>query len=1079
MKLPLFSGSNKNLSMSYVSRLILSLLLVCLVLLANVNYSGAAELYYQFNIHEIDEFFQLDYSDPEHYDSNEPVQGYTGFEEVLEDGFAYFVMEGELVYIEDSGSGEVYQYVNPNNPTSIYEYELKSTDPYIVTRKVIRVNLVRRAGNQVGTTIAPLDTYPSDGIQGEYWYIRGNLATPEAPSSISVVVPPNLDVGSSIEVLWEESKFAQGYILERSINDSNYFSLVYSGESTSFTDIIQSHWYSVTYRVYAYNGSERGESITSDTLTINFPPELILINPIQGDYFSEGSRLEISGSITDKDIDQRLTVKYSIDGVSGHTDRTLRPLLIATGSSQDFSYHISLDNIPDGIYNLRVWVEDEKGAKSREIIREIRIDKTPPELVPTGVPVGWVNHDILLTITARDVGNFQSGVQRIGKPDGSWVNVPVTTFLVTGNGEYPFIVQDVAGNITVMSVVIENIDKGEPNIVLLPSITTPTNQNVEITAKGVDILSGVREIILPDGTSIHSSEASYVVSENGNYIFRVIDNAGNENYGNIEISNIDREHPVITIEPYDTDWTNQNITVRASTNKGILNATSYTFTENGSFVFVATDLAGNRTEREVIVTNIDKEAPTLNINMSTDEPTNTDVVVTVEASDKGSGIRGVILPDGSMVYSSSVNFNVSENGTYEFKAVDNVGNEVAKSITVSNIDKSTPVVKIGEFTDDAYSTKIDSPTDKSVVPIVVDIYVKPGKSGLEKVEYAITESKNLPNSWSELNVVRNGDRYEGEVVITERGKDLYVHVRAINKAGSEGLGYRGVYRINIPIELIDLRIDDNDSGVLKLIDETKPNKDNTIVVHDVGGSVEAYVLKKNTLMNLYRVDIKNEDNDSIRIRYTIKNRNTNEIVNTGETTITDGSYGYMFNVAYFNNLSDNWDDGVYEVNVEASDFDRDFSGGPLSTASAKLYVLLKRSSPPRPEFVLNEDKTELEIIYPEESGGVTNLFNHPDIQAYYKNQYYIGGREGLANYTGPITINRSTTVTAIHTDLVGNESRTTINIVVDRDRGGIVRGEGNVDVVIEETRYLTKYFINIRKHTNEVIDESIFDFLRF
>lgn len=69
----------------------------------------------------------------------------------------------------------------------------------------------------------------------------------------------------------------------------------------------------------------------------------------------------------------------------------------------------------------------------------------------------------------------------------------------------------------------------------------------------------------------------------------------------------DTTSPIITIEPYFTDYTDQSITVTASTNEGTLNQTSYTFTENGSFEFIATDLAGNVTKEVVTISNILKK----------------------------------------------------------------------------------------------------------------------------------------------------------------------------------------------------------------------------------------------------------------------------------------------------------------------------------------------------------------------------------------------------------------------------------------------------------------------------------------
>jgi hypothetical protein len=68
----------------------------------------------------------------------------------------------------------------------------------------------------------------------------------------------------------------------------------------------------------------------------------------------------------------------------------------------------------------------------------------------------------------------------------------------------------------------------------------------------------------------------------------------------------DTTPPIITIDPYTLTETSENIIVSASTNEGSLNTTSYTFIENGSFTFVATDPAGNVSEKTVTITNIVK-----------------------------------------------------------------------------------------------------------------------------------------------------------------------------------------------------------------------------------------------------------------------------------------------------------------------------------------------------------------------------------------------------------------------------------------------------------------------------------------
>jgi len=69
---------------------------------------------------------------------------------------------------------------------------------------------------------------------------------------------------------------------------------------------------------------------------------------------------------------------------------------------------------------------------------------------------------------------------------------------------------------------------------------------------------------------------------------------------------IDKTSPVITIDPYNTDPTYHDLSVTARVNEGVLNAESKLFTENGSFIFSATDTAGNTATKTVTITNIHK-----------------------------------------------------------------------------------------------------------------------------------------------------------------------------------------------------------------------------------------------------------------------------------------------------------------------------------------------------------------------------------------------------------------------------------------------------------------------------------------
>ena len=97
---------------------------------------------------------------------------------------------------------------------------------------------------------------------------------------------------------------------------------------------------------------------------------------------------------------------------------------------------------------------------------------------------------------------------------------------------------------------------------------------------------------------------SHTFTENGSFEFIATDEAGNVTSKVVTITNIDKAAPIITLSDYETGPTQGPITISASTNEGTLNATSHTFTENGSFDFIATDEAGNVTSKVVTISNI-------------------------------------------------------------------------------------------------------------------------------------------------------------------------------------------------------------------------------------------------------------------------------------------------------------------------------------------------------------------------------------------------------------------------------------------------------------------------------------------
>ncbi|MEH6953972.1 Ig-like domain-containing protein [Neobacillus drentensis] len=273
------------------------------------------------------------------------------------------------------------------------------------------------------------------------------------------------------------------------------------------------------------------------------------------------------------------------------------------------------------------------------------IDKVAPEIIVEDYTINPTNQDITVTVRMNELGTLNE-----------------ENYTFTENGEFEFIATDRAGNKTTKLLKITNIDKVKPIITVFSYNTSPTNQNVVVTAE------------TNEGTL---NTTSHKFTENGSFDFIATDAAGNVTVKTITITNIDKTAPVITVNPYNTNPTNDNVVVTVSTNEGTLNTTTHTFEQNGEFEFVATDVAGNETKLKVSVNNIDKTAPSVS-NLINGFAYNTNVAPTF--------IEGTATLNGDAFASGTT---VSADGDYTLLVTDSVGNTT--TVTFS-IDKLAPVI---------------------------------------------------------------------------------------------------------------------------------------------------------------------------------------------------------------------------------------------------------------------------------------------------------------------------------------------------------------------------------------------------
>lgn len=138
------------------------------------------------------------------------------------------------------------------------------------------------------------------------------------------------------------------------------------------------------------------------------------------------------------------------------------------------------------------------------------------------------------------------------------------TFPVYNNGTYLFRATDDNGNNKTVSHTVTTIDRENPTIEITPSTEGQTSQDVTLYVKAKDNLSGVKEIILPDGKRISGNEAEFIAKDNKWYTFKAVDNAGNTETITHKVNNIDRSLVVVTTEVNNSNWTRDPVNIKVT-----------------------------------------------------------------------------------------------------------------------------------------------------------------------------------------------------------------------------------------------------------------------------------------------------------------------------------------------------------------------------------------------------------------------------------------------------------------------------------------------------------------------------------
>ncbi|WP_180994062.1 DUF5050 domain-containing protein [Bacillus sp. Marseille-P3661] len=306
---------------------------------------------------------------------------------------------------------------------------------------------------------------------------------------------------------------------------------------------------------------------------------------------------------------------------------------------------------------------------------------------------------------------YQTEYTRINrvKKDGSG-NQSLTNY----NSEQLFLTDDWLYYMQFYSFMkIQNNGTGEPQDFDKSSIATLSS--IKINGKLIENFSSdlySYEFVLPYGTSEvpnidfekvqYNAKVEVIPGESitDGVILKVTAEDGiSKNTYKISFS-VDESFPTAEVSYSDLHVTNEDV-VATLIGEGITvinngGSWSYTFAENGEFLFEFENEHGSRGTALASVSNIDKEIPTATLDNNIVEPTNGSVEVTLIPSEDVT----VLNNEGSFTY------EFTENGEFTFEFEDVAGNVGTAVATVSNIDREIPRVEL------EYST--ESPINGSV-----------------------------------------------------------------------------------------------------------------------------------------------------------------------------------------------------------------------------------------------------------------------------------------------------------------------------------------------------------------------------
>ena len=336
--------------------------------------------------------------------------------------------------------------------------------------------------------------------------------------------------------------------------------------------------------------------------------------------------------------------------------------------------------IDDNVSEATVTIQGGKIEGSKFTIKH-------PDIIPPEIQVNYSTTEMTReSVTATILSN-----EALQEVEGWTLSTDKTrlTKIYAKNTEEIIPVYDLAGNESKATISIKNIDTTAPQADISYSTTILTNQNVIATISANEKIQNIDGWILSDDKTTITKEYDSNTTED----ITIYDLVGNGRKININISNIDKKAPIANINYSTLELTNKNVEVTITADEEINAVDGWILSSDHKKLvkeykenienekIIISDLAGNNSEVEITIANIDKIPPQLEVSYSTTSENSNIVTVQIKANEKVKKAAGWTLNNEQNILTKEFNINITD----EVEVYDLAGNGNVQKFSISSI----------------------------------------------------------------------------------------------------------------------------------------------------------------------------------------------------------------------------------------------------------------------------------------------------------------------------------------------------------------------------------------------------------